>query len=535
MKVDSKFMELLHFVLEVGCGQKAESLGLTANQGNEEKGASSQSQFLSPLVMGELLRHHRISYVQPDHLISEYFSLLPLVKILGVVGEELIRAAAQTLPEEIKKLAQQWAQAKNPADQLAIIQAVCQFWRAPEQTPIDIISDGLESLRRFQEHTNESSDISRYLPRQFGQPDCLGRELQLTAFARLAGMTFHNSLVLSHLADLDRQLTLQLIKEVRHDMASRELFVPEAFSQSLDNHELGLHYLLEAEKRFHGCLVVRLIDGQWALMDPYGVVWGLLPPAMCHQMEWAHSMLLWYQRFLPGLTLPVVSDQPLGAHYLESARRWLKRSREAEQLLRTASSLNDLAGKIVTGGIIDDMLNGSTFAAIKDQARNNQQFKTELALDNCYHSATIIQMQAGYPSPSVLLKMVADSFITYYHLLALESMETFDVARQTGQVVHGAIEVAADSAFSLAVSVCNSVAVGHFGTLEFADLLAKLTFSQLFLRNVLGAFMIKREIAPQLQPSGLENYSLTLLENEKVKHRIVESTIRRLKGDECDE
>lgn len=537
-----RIVEFLDFALQNGCGKTLTHLcssrgefltkkkeGMLSYDPMSDQGVALR---IGPLAFGSLLRKYpeKVALAKARELINKgeekYTQFADFLALVYLLGEELVEAASETLPADIKKLAGLWKDG-TVEDQLGIIKQVFTLWRSEYQTEIDVLHD-LEGLHQFFEKTNEHTDISRYLPKQFGDPNCLGRELQLVAFAKMCGACFYSALVICHLADGDRQMSLRIITEIRSDARNRGLELDSSLAGSLASYECAYQYLLEAEKRFHGCILMQLTDGNWAALDPYGVVWGILPQGMQKQMQETDRILLKYKEVLPGLSLPLVEQDGAKRYeeYLQTAKGFIQRSKEVEAILRDAKDLDTFVQLVLEHVVMDDLLEGSTFAAVRERAKSDPAFKSELV----WGIIGAFQEREGILGTEQLLAKAVESVLTYYYLLAMESLAAFDTDRQNGLLVHPALEVMASPILSVGASVLNSVAVGQFETFELAEFLAQTLYSQLFLRNVLVSLVedTMKKFPSRLEFTPFTSYCLDCLKGIPIRHPIVEETFQML-------
>lgn len=224
--------------------------------------------------------------------------------LLRLVGDSLVDAAVECLPENLRLNAPRWNALSSPKQI-----AMC---RELYEATLSVESRNGEFT--WQQDTFDQP-ISRILPRLYGKvgeggrPNCLGKAQLLAAFAKLAGAKAYGVTPVIG--------TYWNYRRHRGDIARRVLrAVRNAEIQLLPNHRRSLESIAEegnvnpsGPSRFHLAVIFELQDGDWLLVDPNSNVFGLVPNPTklrrkCQRLDWA-------TRVSPGMTSQIVFNDSI--------------------------------------------------------------------------------------------------------------------------------------------------------------------------------------------------------------------------------
>jgi len=481
---------------------------------------------LGPLKIGEILRKNGLNEENlneellnfPVQAISKENWFLPT--IIDLVGKKLIKAAASTLPEETKNLVEKW-RSGNVEKQISVLKSIFYLLRAPQQK--QIISD-INSLIQFEKESNLDQGIHRFLPALFKKnknPNCLGKEIQLVSFFELCGAKCYSASVIKPITETDIEITQSLISKINKDLEKRGIENDSKFQESLSNQMEMMQIILMNEIKFHSAVIVQLADKRWAIVDPFGICWGILPEKAQIQVQKIDKILSKYSTVLPGLSLPLFSSDKeliLKAHSLLD--EWLEKSIQAENQIRKCKNNDELVETIINSKIFNELLESPTIKDYKEIIEKAlPTAKKQIA------KALFIEPFANFP-----FKKIGDEILTLYHLTGLsKATEWFDEARESGEIIHSCLEII-KSSYSVGVGVISDMAIILNNNFDLSEEIAKFSFTQKNLCNVLQGYCLK-SYSRSLKKIKLSNFALKcldLLKKEEAKHFIVRQTLKEL-------
>ena len=267
------------------------------------------------------------------------------------MAKKLIKAAVSTLtePKQTKTLVEKWQSNKVEEQIFVIKKLIFDIFRAPEQKQK---IDTIDALIEFEKKLNLDQGIHRFLPALFKNktPNCLGKEMQLAAFAELCGAKYYSAGVIKSIAEIDIETTKSLFEKIRKDLEKRGIENDAKFEESLKSQEEMLTIKLNNEIKFHSAIIIQLADLSWAIVDPYGICWGILPEKAQIQMEKIDKMLSLskYSDLLPGFSLPLyASEELIKSKTLSLLDEWIeKKSIQAENKMRKCKNNDELVEAI---------------------------------------------------------------------------------------------------------------------------------------------------------------------------------------------
>jgi hypothetical protein len=421
---------------------------------------------------------------------------------VGLFGKQMIEMAMKTLPEETVELAEKWKN-QNSEEQLEILQKLFYLFRSKAQVEIPTTPQGIVKLLEFERKMNVGITYRNYLPYYFDQvePNCLGKEMQLGAFMDLANARHYSALIIRSLSEIDCRETLKFIQDIREDLKKRNIENDPAFEKSLEMQELAAKIRLDSEILFHAGIVVQLADKSWAMIDPYGVCWGKLPPEMQVEMEKADEFLSSHEGPVFKLIYTSEVEKEI-AQKKKEAWEWVERSKKLDSL-KLPLNLETLVEKLVELGV-EEVIESPTFESVRDFNFDDPVVKknfVELLVAPLFHKG---------------IKVVIDELITLYHLIAFSKFtQWFDTAREKGKIVHPAFEVM-KSDFSVGIGVLNNLAV-EFRKYSVIEELVKIAPTQFQIGSYL---IVKKDTSSP--------FALELLKRLKgPKHKIINDILER--------
>ncbi len=431
--------------------------------------------------------------------------------LIETIGYELIKAGKELLPK-LENLVKQW-KSGDKENQIKVVESLFLLLRSKAQKLIPTTKEGLQELKKFEEEFNVKQGITRFLPRQIkksgSELNCLGKEIQLASFFSRCSAKFYSAFVLKSLTEIECNLTLFLNKIINNDLSEREIKNDEAFEQSLKINKEVAEIRLEKELGFHTCLLVQLSDGDWILIDPYGISWGILPSDMQKQMKKIDTLLQKYNKTYPGLSLLLKSsslDNQL-KNKIKEFQNLLKQSQNIEMKLKETQNSSQLVNLLYELSESDAIIRA--FISSKNDSSELLLFIKENGL-----------------------KRAIEEIITLYHYVGyFKIFDWFDKARERGEIVHPVLEVI-NPLFSVGWGAISDTAIGYFKTFEFTEELAQVGFFQMALANVLLAVIdkISKNFPQESKLSSFAEKCLEVLNKEEFPHPQVLKTLKILKS-----
>ena len=424
---------------------------------------------------------------------------------VGLFGKQMIEMAMKTLSEETVELAEKWKN-QNPEEQLEILQKLFYLFRSKEQVEIPTTPEGIRLLLEFERKKNVEITYRNYLPCFFNQvePNCLGKEMQLGAFMDLANARHYSALIIRSLSEIDCRETLKFIQDIREDLKKRNIENDPVFEKSLEMQELAAKIRLDSEILFHGGVVVQLADKSWAMIDPYGVCWGKLPPEMQVEMEKADEFLSSHEGPVFKLIYTSEVEKEI-AQKKKEAWEWVERSKKLDSLKNLQLSFEQLVERLTELNVAEEIIESPTFESVRKDL--NERFNDPRVKKNFIKLIVEPLFHRG---------MVIDELITLYHLIAISKFTRwFDNTREKGKIVHPAFEIM-KSHYSVGIGVLNNLAV-EFRKYSVIEELVKIAPTQFQIGSYL---IVKKDTS---SPFALE----LLKRLKEPKHKIINDILER--------
>lgn len=382
------------------------------------------------------------------------------------LGEAIIAAADECLPEEAKALAEEWKMAEAER-QIQIAQRLYWIFRHQKQEAHGDLT--MEVIRqKMERHLSDHSQPAHYLPKLYGAWDgktslanCVGTSEMLTAFGRRANArTLAVSPTRFSGGEL-RRVRKIIRSEVAADLETRGLGDADAsFAESMAASVWEGH--LGDRDNFHVATAFELRDQRWILVDPYDLVWGVFPEVW--SVNEIFQTLEKYQLVLPGLSL-VGHDQGIVRAALEAklaeARDLVDRSRRIEaEMNERVRNVMDLVDFIADPERDDldvfmryDLMEkgkGDEWDLMA-QRLTNSEFRNYVAMTLTLGDETLSLRPMIDPS---FLPARIKVWLTAFHATATNLLR--NQLQEAGQLIHAACEFALPE-YHLALSVLNSL------------------------------------------------------------------------------
>jgi hypothetical protein len=421
-----------------------------------------------------------INFALRECRLTQFLDLeLPEETLVGLLGGLMIEMAMKTLPEEAFELTEKWKN-QNSEEQLEILQKLFYLFRSKKQIEIPATSEGIGLLLEFERKKNVEITYRNYLPCFFNQvePNCLGREMQLSAFMDLANARHYSALIIRSLSEIDCRETLKFIQNIREDLKKRNIENDPAFEKSLEMQELAAKIRLNSEILFHAGIVTQLADKRWAMIDPYGVCWGKLPPEMQVEMEKADEFLTSHEGPVFKLIYTSEVEKEI-AQKKKEAWEWVEKSKKLDSLKNLQLSFEQLVERLTELNVAEEIIESPTFESVRKDL--NERFNDPRVKKNFIKLIVEPLFHRG-------IKVVIDELITLYHLIAISKFTRwFDNTREKGKIVHPAFEIM-KSHYSVGIGVLNNLAV-EFRKYSVIEELVKIAPTQFQI----GSYLIVKK------------------------------------------
>lgn len=503
-----EIMLAIENVLKLGCGLDLKKI-LRSKRYNTLRKASGTLLERYPVGtdMGTALRAGHMEFGRLVNTIGERMAIatardikplfgpgLELRPLVQIVGERLVKAAAECLTLDIRAMARAWK--KSSADrQVEIARTLFERLKSTSQDEkgeltVESAWQGIETNRE----SNRWSD-KKVLPRQYGpwDPDtnvanCQGKTQMIVAFARLAGaraVTVHPIReAMKVICDVRRRIH----RLITDDLRSRNITeLDSSFSSSLEGFLIEDQYKHSREV-FHVCVGIELCDDRWVLIDSHALNFGVFPkewdmPAIVDTLER-------YKEVLPGFGI-LATDKGLHKNIVSraeaSAINLLTRSKCLERALHDASSPVDIANVLLEtgeiwfllkhlGGLDDEKINEvrsskahSDYAALLLAAGDNPM----KAMMNAFVDGE------GYKAYLTKRKHVV---LSGYHCIAINESRKWS---EEGKALHPECEIT-NAEYSIAISAINSLVNRGAGVHRF---FLEYSFDQTTMHNALSELL----------------------------------------------
>ena len=234
--------------------------------------------------------------------------------LIRLLGEDLITAAQEGLPEELHALAATWHD-RDAEGQKEILQEVYRWFGEFVETYRDRVPDyeGDRPLR-WDEIIRMTYTAEQALPRSIGsltdptvRPNCLGLMMYIAAFGRLCNAELMLCSPMLYAADAmwkSLEVFAEGVKRILEDTFLERDIDPVRYYNRLSY----VHLMLGDAKRnfgvprgFHRPVAFRLADGSWFHVDPYQQNFAPMGHVLSQYTQETHETLMRFDPVLPGL------------------------------------------------------------------------------------------------------------------------------------------------------------------------------------------------------------------------------------------
>jgi len=424
---------------------------------------------------------------------------LELRSLIQVLGESIVEAATECLPDEVKFWAKDW-QKSDPDQQLAICKKVFSIFLSEDQkfeNKGELTMDWVMESIRLRHSKYLKKSVVQVLPRQYGSwnpetsaVDCVGKAQMLIAFARLAGIKTMTLDPIMNSKRLINNWRKQAKRIVMDDINNRGLIADKSFMSSLmaemtyQNH---IETFADLYADFHAGVAFQLADQRWVLIDPHVINWGVFSAEW--NLDHVYGTLLKYQDVLPGLSLISLdhkTPQRLRQEEFSKLEKLLERSRNLEKQTRTAS-LEDIVEILIDSKEIFFILDSlGQMPSINNlfqhiNAAQQREFLKGLILGLIIgEQDQLMDVMLSMVNNPNFLKERIDSILTYYHSLVMDQF--MDQLTVGGGLLHYACEFSLPE-YHIAMAAINSVSLHLFSENRDERFFVDYAFDQLNLTN----------------------------------------------------
>lgn len=409
------------------------------------------------------------------------------------LGERIVSAAGECLPEDVLRLAREWKTC-DVERQIDIAGSLFERFLSPSQ------EGGLMTEENFFKLAfgwMEFQDVSppKILPKLYGMwgeggnPNCQGKAQMLTAFGRIAGTDVLCVDPISDSRGIERASFRAILDLILRDVHDRQLHIDAELQRTID---VTMRYIQAETLRpdsYHVAVVLRLRDDRWVLIDPHCLTWGVL------SAEWNVSeiarILGKYGDVLPGLN---IATHDHGIHERWHADR-IRRTKELLERSRLMQIEIESAGSN-PAGLIDICKKSPHVEFMMLDAGMPQAFIEEAgreaaAVFTLFGEDLMSPMRFAFDEEFRRKKI--GSWLTYFHFTAIDKAGTehHEMARNGG-LMHPVCEFAQPE-FNLGLSVVHSMANTNVGNdVILREFMQENSFSQLQLGNSLRGYFYSR-------------------------------------------
>jgi hypothetical protein len=441
----------------------------------------------------------RMALVGARHVSPSFGLGIELRPLVQITGEELVRAAADCLTQDIKGLAKKW-QGSTADEQVDICRMLYYRLRSTSQNPkgeltMDVLVESIESNMRSNER-----HVDKVLPRRYGMwnPDscvanCQGKTQMLVAFAHLAGARVVTVHPLKHAGKVLNSLRGRIYEKIVGDMKKRNItHIDATFEESIRTGRLDL-LRRASDEYFHVCVCIQVADGRWVLIDPHGLNFGIMGDGW--GMSEITNKLDRYHEVLPGLNI-LATDK--GRHERMSKDMEVKtdeliaRSVKLEKHLSTATDPFDLIEALIGSGELRYL--------VESFSEHSQETLDTAFSDPDYVNAVASMLAFGGPIDILggiqesFLKRRVHTIITAYHCLAMNGCN--NELTDNGTLVHPECEFSHPE-YSVAISAINSLVSRYCSEVNrfFMDYSFDQTSMYNALRGLMSPWCNKEDVA----------------------------------------
>lgn len=498
-----EIQELFEYILTEGCGVTLDSVlksksyqRLLQNQqvlfekypSNTDRGAMLRA---GHLTGGMLLSCYpeRGAKQQAKIFTSQYGHGVERRALITMTGRALIKAAKKNLPEEASVIAKKWKKA-TADEQVALTHELYNLFTSDDQRTRNIINS--KNVLKLIEDQYVSEDMRNgppaVLPKKYGRwnkqnnpANCQGKTQMIIAFAEMVGAKAMIMLPNVLGRDVLDAVKMEASGKIGDDIINRKIQFPdEEFMDSLESGMIKQSHHSLRSRSFHVCPVIQIKDGRWILIDSNTLNWGILSEQW--GIEKLHAKLSKYKDTLPGLSLGAADYQQRDKAVVmiwEKINQYLLRSKNLQQILDPVEGIVETA---------EAFADSEEFAKFAEEvygeplpAGLERKIKISLAIQILFVSTEHL-CEAVMNDPVHFLQRKKDCFYTYYHCLAIDSIN--DTWNDNGHIIHPEAHFSINNAYQIAISALNTVGIDE-NVREISSFLAEYCFCQTTLHNAM--------------------------------------------------
>ncbi len=385
--------------------------------------------------------------------------------LIHLCGEEIVSSAEKCLTQVVRDLAKLWL-TSSADEQLKIVRKLFFEFRTESQNSTgDDLTLEYVHKKLAGDFLHRERDHLAYLPGLYKTWDkvecpanCQGKAQMLLAFAKLAGAESVVVHPIEHASEYTTKKRREVMRKIESDLVSRDLgsscpmFTEGLVAGRLDEWIRDMNH-----ECFHIGVALRLKDERWVMLDPHGLVWGVIPKEW--GLEMAITILNKYRDVLPGLA--VVGGDPNTNHVVvdnlvSEAHKILDLSRRMEERIRNeVHSIMDLIVAVSESNDLDFLLalcakqDGESPPSFSDL--ENRRYATMMLL---FQGDMTVLFDYSRMLDQNFLEKTVKTWLSFYHACAANMFMNSESDR--GLLIHPVCEVSASSEWSIAISAINS-------------------------------------------------------------------------------
>lgn len=410
------------------------------------------------------------------------------------LGECIVRAAGECLPEDVLQLAAEWKTC-DVERQIEIAGLLFERFKSPSQEGGRMTE---ENFFKFAFGWLELNDVrpDRVLPRLYGMwgeggdPNCQGKAQMLTAFGRIAGTAVLCVDPILNAHDAERASFRAMLDLVLQDVQERNLRIDAELQRTINVTEQYIQAERFRPDSYHVGVALRLRDNRWVLIDPHSLNWGVFPAEW--SLQHVRRILGKYDDVLPGLHL--------ASHDHGASLAWQERRVQRTNELLERSRLMQEEIKSVgnnPGRLIEICKESPHVEYMMIDAGVPPEFIGEVGREAAamfiLFGAEDLMSPMRFAFDEEFRQEKIGSWLTYFHFTALDKNgnEHYELA-SNGGLLHPICEFALPE-FNIALSIIHSIANAANGNdVILREFMQANSFSQLQLGNSLRGYLYGR-------------------------------------------
>ncbi|MFA6269886.1 MAG: hypothetical protein WC657_01585 [Candidatus Paceibacterota bacterium] len=446
--------------------------------------------------------------------------------IVRLLGEHIIKAADDCLPDGIGELENKW-KSGDAEVQLRVVRSLFNLFvgetqKAPGKEELNWSSANQQIQREI--FNNMEHDDHRVLPQTYGKwnggdaPNCQGKAQMILAFAKRVGArAFCVNTITSTgvVKDIWRDVAAKIIQQ---DLKDRNIQnIDPTFHESLEAFAFVRSFEQSIPDFFHIGVVLEMCDGRWVLLDPHALTWGILPPT--YQMDKIDQLLTKYGRVQPGLSFQAHDHgtaAKLFGKQIKELQRLLQRSRDLEKVLGDASNPVEAFKAFQEIGEVDFIIEQE---GLQERMQGDKDLREWFA--HTVFFGDMMSILRAMFDPDFLPRRIG-SLVTYHHCQAMNLFK--DQMTMGGQLVHPECEFSIPE-YNIAMSMINSLSITDGTTPATTEFFLNNDFGQITLYNAMAEGIPnlpwhQRERNPELAKAAVQTLSALPFMHSTCRDRI---------------